>query len=317
MKYFLIMNPKSKGGKSKKKFDRIFSLLNQAKVDYEYTFVYTLEEAYQKSVEANKKSIFDIVVAVGGDGTINNVINGFYNKEGHRLSKAKFAVIYTGTSPDFCKSYGISIHTDEAVKTLLRAQSRSILIGKLLVAQIPPVERTNSDAKFKIQYFACCANIGIGASIARRANGGIRKYFGDYVGTFLSMLISIAKYKANTFKVCMDGKAIEIPKLYNLSVGITKYIASGIKVHNDKELHSASFYCLETKALNLRNTPSTLKRVYSGKQIKTSKTLALSYLNTIEVKANLQNPEVELDGDPIGYLPCSIDAAKDCLHLIC
>lgn len=319
MKYFLIMNPRSNGGKSQKKFDRIFALLKQAKVNYEYRFVYTLNEAYDKSVEANRKA-YDIIVAVGGDGTINGVINGFYNNMGDRISDAKFAVVYTGTSPDFCKSYDIPIHVDHSVETLLNAKTRRIPIGKLIccdqdtaVMKATDCNCTNTITK----YFACCANIGIGASIARRANSGIRKVLGDFMGTFISLLISIIKYKANTFAIHYDGKKTHVNRLFNLSVGITKYIASGIKVAHTLNDKNGQFYCLETKKLNLFNTPGTLKKVYSGKAIKPSRTLSLSYAKFIEIEDNPINSEIEIDGDPVGYLPCKIEAANAHLELIC
>jgi len=74
---YLIMNPGSRGGKSRKKFNRIFQLLDQANVSYEYKITNSIIDAYSYSVEANRKD-YDIIVAVGGDGTINAVLNGFY-----------------------------------------------------------------------------------------------------------------------------------------------------------------------------------------------------------------------------------------------
>lgn len=320
MKYFLIMNPRSNGGKSQKKFDRIFTLLKKAKANYDYTFVYTLEEAYLKSVEANKENI-DIIVAIGGDGTINNVINGFYDKLGNRVSSSIFAVIYTGTSPDFCKSYDIPTQLDKAIAVLLNAKTIQIPIGKLQYSPSRPKNEyqqiEEGSVETQIQYFACCANIGIGASVARRANGGLRKYFGDFGGTFLSLIISIVKYKANDFTISMDGKKVVIQKLFNLSVGITKYIASGIQVQNTLCDREANFYCLETKGLRFANLPNTLKQIYSGKAIKSTETLSLSYLSHLEIDYNSVNPEVEIDGDPIGFLPCKIEPANHKLDLVC
>jgi diacylglycerol kinase family enzyme len=319
MKYFLIMNPGSKGGKSKKSFNKIFDAFNKAKIDYDYKYTTELEDAYAYSVEANKTA-YNVIVAVGGDGTISSVLNGFFDSEGKLISKAKMGVIYTGTSPDFCKSYNIPINTDEAIKTIIDNYSRQIYIGKLLCSSENDKnlnELDSSEIKSpKLKYFGCCANIGLGATLARKANNGIRKYFGDALGTFLSLISTLVVYKANDFIVKKDDNKQRLNNLYNLSVGRTKFIASGIKVYNNIKYSEKGFYCLTAKQINLFNLLNSIKKVYSGKEFNNSKALSLDYCKKIEIFGNYKNPEVELDGDPIGYLPCKIETSIDKLDLI-
>ncbi len=319
MKYFLIMNPGSKGGQSKKYFNKIFDAFNKAKIDYDYKYTTELEDAYTYSVEANKAA-YNVIVAVGGDGTINSVLNGFFDLKGELISNSKMGVIYTGTSPDFCKSYNIPQKTDDAIKTLLENYSRQVYIGKLLCSTENDKSLNDSDASEikspKLRYFGCCTNIGLGATLARKANNGIRKYLGDTIGTFLSLIGTLVVYKANDFVVKKDEKKHTISNLYNLSVGRTKFIASGIKVHNKISYFEKRFYCLTARKPNLFNLPSLIKKVYSGKEFNNTEILSLDYCNKIEVLGNCKNPEVELDGDPIGYLPCKIETSIDKLDLI-
>jgi len=319
MKYFLIMNPGSKGGQSKKKFNRIFDALNEAKVDYDYKYTHILKDAYNYSVEANKAK-YDVIVAVGGDGTISGVLNGFFDLDGKLISNSKMSVIYTGTSPDFCKSYNIPIKIDDAIQTLIDNFSRQIYIGKLICSDENNknhIATTASKIKSpKINYFGCCANIGLGATLARKANGGIRKYLGDTLGTFFSLIITIATYKANDLTFKKDENVVIIHKLYNLSVGRTKYIASGIKINNKIIFDEKGFYCLTVSKLNFYNLPSLINKVYSGNDFKNTDILSLDYCKKIEVFDNNENTEVELDGDPVGYLPCMIETSIDKLNLI-
>ena len=319
MKYFLIMNPGSKGGQSKKYFNKIFDAFNKAKIDYDYKYTNELEDAYTYSVEANK-AVYNVIVAVGGDGTINSVLNGFFDVEGKLISNSKMGVIYTGTSPDFCKSYNIPIKTNEAIKTIIDNYSRQIYIGKLLCSNENDKNLNDSDTSeiksSKLRYFGCCANIGLGAALARKANSGIRKYLGDTLGTFISLIGTLVAYKANNFIVKNDKKKQTISKLYNLSVGRTKFIASGIKIHNKISYSEKGFYCLTAKQLNLFNIPNTIKKVYSGKEFNNTDILSMDYCNKVEIFGNYKNPEIELDGDPIGYLPCKIETSIDKLDLI-
>ena len=104
MKCILIINPLSGNGSSGKHTEAIISSCKARDMEVDHVFAHTYDEIQEQSVKANSMQV-DIVVAVGGDGTINAVLNGFYDNMGKRISSSKMGVIYTGTSPDFCKSY--------------------------------------------------------------------------------------------------------------------------------------------------------------------------------------------------------------------
>ena len=319
MKYFLIMNPVSGGGKSRKHIQRILSLFDERGANYQFAHTTSLENAWQLSKKANE-SEFDVVVAVGGDGTINAVLNGFFDDIGKRISAAIMGVVHTGTSPDFCKSYRIPVKTEKAVQLLLSPEVRKIKIGKISCCSKNSQDLDKMGIlecpEILVKYFSCCANIGLGASLARHANSGIRKYAGDTMGTFISLIKILLTYKANTFSMVKNGKKIQIDKLYNISVGRTYHIASGIKVRHELTDSDDRFYCLTARDLNPANISSVLRQAYSGKQIRNSPVFYLDYCRTIEFYGNNQNPEVELDGDPAGFLPCKIEMTIEPLDLI-
>ena len=310
MKYFVIINPGSKNGKSKKNIDKIIYILQKNNIDFEYRITGELNDAYELSKFANK-GIYDVIIAVGGDGTINQVINGFYDQNGRRISKALFGVIYTGTSPDFCKSYNIPVKIDKAIETIKKGKYKSIKIGKIKLS------KSKNNIDFYTKYFACCTNIGLGAMLAKKANSGIRRIFGDFSGTFLSLLITLIVYKKSNFQIIVDGKKEELLNLYNLSIGKTYHIASGIKVNNDLKNNHKGFYLLTVKNLNQFNIINVIGKIYSGKIIKNNNFIKISYCDKIEVLKNNKNPGIEFDGDPSGYLPCMIKEAEDHLDLIC
>ena len=311
MKHFVIFNPGSKDGKSKKKIEKIISLLKENGINFDYKITEKLDDAYQFSKEANLKS-YDVIVAVGGDGTINNAINGFYDSDGKIISNASFGVICTGTSPDFCKSYNIPIKINEAIKTIKNNESKPIKLGKINLKK----DKSNY-SDLTTRYFACCANIGLGATLAINANSGVRKYLGDFLGTFFSLIKTLFIYKPNDFEIIIDNNKKKIKKLFNLSVGKTYYIASGIKVKNDLNEVNKKFYILMVRNLKLTNIFSVIKKIYSGKQFKNDDFINLSYCDQIEIKENNDNPDIEFDGDPTGFLPCKIEEAREPLNIIC
>jgi diacylglycerol kinase family enzyme len=320
MKYFLIFNPGSRNGQSEKLISRIRRLLNDRKVDYEYGITESLQDAYLLSQKANLSG-YDVVVAVGGDGTINKVLNGFYDDSGLRVSKARLGVIYTGTSPDFCKSYCAPyVNIERSIDVLLVDNTTKIQIGKITLAKkIQPElneQTVQNDSNFIIRYFSCCANIGLGASVARYANSGIRKIAGDNLGTFSALIKAFMSYRPSELSISFNGEEELLSRLYNLSVGKTFHIASGIKVKNSLVEGDDSFYALIVRNVGWMKVPYCLKSIYSGKEIPNSDTVYIKYAKNIEVYGNSDTPEVEFDGDPQGFLPCRIEMAKDKLELI-
>jgi diacylglycerol kinase (ATP) len=319
MKYFLIMNPMSGGGESRRKFHRIFTLLEKYNVDYSFIVTKSIENALFHSRKANESNC-ECIVAVGGDGTINSVINGFFDDTGNRISDAKMGVIYTGTSPDFCKSYQIPLKLEKAIKTLKESKTTPARIGKVTYCVDPPHNQCSDNIEtsclVKTNFFACCLNAGLGASLARQANSGIRKYLGDKMGTFISLLKVLSAYRSSSFTTVRDNIKETTDSLFNLSVGITPFIASGIKVNHRTPGNEGKFYCLAASNLKLNNLPNLLYKIYSGREIKDTYYLNLEYCKTIEILGNNICPEIEFDGDPHGYLPCKIEMANSCIDLI-
>lgn len=324
MKYLFILNPGSGGGKSRRRFESIFAFLQQHRVEFDYKLTTALEDAYTLSAEGNLKG-YDVIVAVGGDGTINRVINGFYDSQGKRTSGAKLAVIHTGTSPDLCKSYQVPLKLEQALEVILEGKSREIHIAKLTCAREydPKLDGRSLDGlegnpeRVQRDYFACCASIGIGAAVAKDANSGIRKIMGDFAGTFLAVIKNLLTYRGRELTLCLDGKEQVFDKVCNIFVGKTTYIASGIKVKNRLSPNDRRFYILVIHNLGLVNWLSVLRRLYSGREFVDNRTMSLQYAEKVEVYGSRYNNRLEFDGDPRGFLPCVIETAREPLKLIC
>jgi diacylglycerol kinase family enzyme len=307
MKSKLIINPLSGNGRSGKYLDAIIRSCISRQMEVDHAFARTYDEIKQQSIMANAGN-YDNVVAVGGDGTINAVLNGFYDDGGKRISKSKFGVIYTGTSPDFCKSYHVSLDHDQAIKSIAAGKTIKMKPGMI------SLETRNGTIRQESRYFACCANAGIGAGIAREANRN-RKYAGDLGGTFISLMKNLARYHSREIFLEIDHECNRIEHAVNISIGRTPFIASGIKIKNIDVLNKDLFYVLIASNISIGNVPGLLRQVYSG-NIKQNDYLRLQEGKNIMLFSDEKDIEVEFDGDPAGYLPCSIRLADQPVDLI-
>ena len=319
MKYCLIINPYSRGGRARELAQRCVRSLAHRGCSYDIEIVENFQQPYVLSQRANQKE-YGAIVAVGGDGTINRVLNGFYDQSGRRVSQAKFGVLYTGTSPDFCKSYDVPLDLKEAVQSLLALNTRTIPVGRIRFAEQfrPDYDGKTVDevGDTRVAYYACCANIGLGAALARKANSGIRKYLGDSAGTFLSLLKVLHDYRAGTYEVVHDAERTCLENVFNISVGLTHHIASGLKSYKMNMAGKNRFYVMTVGNITPHTLLPMLYKVYRGREYENTAYLSMSEAARIDVLGNNMNPEIEYDGDPGGYLPCSIDLAPDALELI-
>ena len=319
MKYFFVLNPGSAGGKSRRHFRSVLEAARQRRARFDFEICRNLDHACDLSRKANLSG-YDVVVAVGGDGTINRVLNGFYDEKGKRISDALLGVLHAGTSPDFCRSYAIPCRFESALELLFEGSVKQIIVGRITLAnQFDPAcdgKPISDNVLFHTRYFACCANIGLGASIARYANNGIRKWLGDSPGTFIAIARSLARFEQSPFSIISDGKAQTIHRLVNMAIGRTFHVASGIKVRSELREYDRSFYRLAIHDLRLIDVMPCLVSLYSGKALQDGRYAQLGYCSSIQVLGNNLHPEVECDGDPLGFLPCSIETAADQLGVI-
>ncbi len=294
MRYFLIYNPRSRQGRSRKDFERIIAILRKKDVDFSFVETTKKDEAisFARSAEA------DIVVAVGGDGTICEVITGLMS----RRKKPKLGVIHIGTSPDFNRFHGIPIAIDEAIDVLLRQESKKIDVGK--------IEHLDVQYKKVISYFGSSVNLGLGPDIARRSNGRYRRFLGDLPGTLLATLVSLSRYKKDSYSIKIDGKESMIKDAINITIGKDPYIASGMRIPITMKQDGKMYLLSITGKGRLL---FDLWRLYLG-NILDSKSASIAYCTRVDI--DTKGKPLEFDGDFRGYSPASISILKKGLEVI-
>lgn len=307
MTYFFIINPGSRQNRGALFIPHLLTELNKQKISYEYRLTNSFDDAYQFSRYANESG-YEVIVAIGGDGTINKVVNGFYNERGKRISKTKLGVIHTGTSPDFCKSYGIPTNPHLALETLLEGFVKEISVAR--------IEYQTHSGESRTGYYTCCASFGIGAQVALVSNSGIRKYVGDVLGTFISILFCLCRYKPSNLSLICDDKKLIKSQNFNTFIGLTTFIASGMKVAHNLKFDDKRLYVLSMMNFSLLNIIPAIKTIYSGKPFANKDYVSFEYANSVYIMYDKVNNQIEFDGDPQGYLPCRISIATEKLELI-
>ena len=279
MKRFLVLaNPSSHGGRA----GRILPFLRELLSEGEFVVLKNIEEASRLAREATG---YEAVVACGGDGTVNAVAQGVLANRDNAL---KFGVLYTGTSPDFCREHGIPTDAEEAVAVLRAGEVWEI-----------PVLTANGDP------FFCSMNLGMGAMVAATANR-LRPLLGDALGTLWPVLREVLH--GRRYDVQVNGE--KICNVAHAFVTRMPRIAGGLKValpplaDDEYALWFARdvsrFGCLRIVWNLYRGNPCGELRVLRGKT----------------TFASVNHVALEYDGDPHGALPVAVGFAPRRLRLL-
>ncbi len=302
MKVSLIINPTAKSGRGKRLWDEIFRELDRHEVVYQKDMSEYPGHAELLAYERAKSGEFDAVVAVGGDGTINEVLQGVCKAKEDKCNTPSFGILYTGTSPDICKFHGIPLAMSDAVRLIAENSTKFTDIGE--------VEHDG-----KVAWFLCSVNLGMGAKIASASNSGLRKYLGDFIGTLVSMLKAVFTSTLSDFKCEIDGSKETLTRCLNITIGKNPLIASGIKIDEDITPDDGRMYLFSVQNMGPFSMMRYIPSIYLGTFHKNRKN-GFRFLKEFECLKNEVAPDVEYDGDPKGMLPCKIRLRERYLRII-
>ncbi|MFA6568909.1 MAG: diacylglycerol kinase family protein [Victivallales bacterium] len=299
MKMLLILNPGSRAGKSKKMWEVWETGLEKAGVDF--TRVVTLKPGHALEI-ASSPGNYDILIAAGGDGTINEVIDGAVQSGKENIS---VGILYSGTSPDFCRFHRIPIEPDKALAALLTGRKKKIDVAR--------ISYMNYGRQRQVSHFACGCNIGIGASVAERSNR-MRKYTGDKTGTFIALLRAFMKNPRFNMELSIDGSDYLLEEVNNVSVLKNSHIASGLKLNLDIKAFDGRLSVMAVTNRGRLGLLKILPGLYTG-NIVNAKDMFLKSCSTVKISSNPEC-EVEFDGDPKGFTPAHIEILPEKLNMI-
>lgn len=286
MKYAMIVNMRAGNGRCTRLWPQIEACLKEAGAQYG---VYSTEYAGHARELAQQAALagYDVVVSVGGDGTLNEVVNGIHG------TGAILGIIPAGSGNDFSRAFGYSQQDiRQACTWLLAGTSREIDVGRV-------------DQRM----FLNVAGAGFDAEVGRMANVWGKKYFAGYLAYLASIIRVLVSFSPRELVVDLDGTELR-QKAWLVAVGNAQYFGGGLRVTPDADVNDGLFdVCIvgETSKLELLRV---LPRVREGKHlghpaIQMHRAARVSIVGDSALAA-------QADGEIVGNLPAvfSIASAK-------
>jgi len=240
----------------------------------------------------------ELLVLVGGDGSVNEVVNGIAGRD-----DVEIAVIARGTGWDFARSLTLPHKLDEAITVALNGRTRTIDLGRVTYRAWSGDEAH--------AWFANVASSGMSGAIAQRAND-TSKAFGGKVSYVWATLAVFARWSNGEVVVTVDGESRRA-RLHDVVVANGPYFGGGMKICPDAEVDDGAFDVLLIGDLTKRDLLVTLPKTFRGKHLPHPKAELLRG-TTVTVDAPEPLP-LQLDGEQPGTTPARFELVPRALRV--
>ncbi len=239
-----------------------------------------------------------LVVAVGGDGTLNEVVNGIAGRD------VELATIPFGTGMDFVRTYGIPTRFDDAVRVAATGEVRTIDAGRVAY-------RTwSGDAAER--WFANVGSVGMSGAVAQRANG-MSKRFGGKATFFYALTRVFLEWVNTEVTVTLDEGEERHGPMHDVVVANGVWHGGGMKLAPGAVPDDGRFDVVLIGDVSKLDFLSTAPKIYSGKHVRHPKVEVLRSAH-VRVDARVLLP-IEVEGEQVGTTPATFEVVPGALRI--
>ncbi len=302
--WMVIVNPKAGSGRGLKDWPVISNLMNRSGLDF--TCVFT-EHKYH-AVEMTVKAVNDgyrKIVAIGGDGTVHEIVNGLFIQKVVPTTEISLAVIPTGTGNDWIRMFGISKTYTEAVQSLVDHRT--------VIQDVAKVEFYETKVK-QHRYMANVAGMGFDAAVNIKYN---RLKDEGKVGKWLYITSSIKvflRYISKRFKIKIDDQLYYDGYLFSSTVGIGRYNGGGMDQMPAAKIDDGLMDITMIKRMQKLMIMKNFRYLYSGRIYDNPKVMH-EQAKKIEIET-WPPSRIEIDGEAMGYSPFTFELIPGSIKVV-
>jgi len=251
------------------------------------------------------------VVAVGGDGTINEVVNGFFDERGEPIARdAAFALVPFGTGGDFRRTMRIPLEPVEAAAVIAADERSRIDVGRLRYTCDGEPERA-------LRMFANITSFGVSGVVDRLVNESGKKL--GRLSFALATLRATWSYTNQRVELVFDDDpATRVENTINtVAVANGRYFGGAMMVAPDAQVDDGLFDVIALGDFGFGDLVKSGRRIYKGTHLAMDK-VTTRRARTIDARPIEPGAVVELDvdGECLGHLPARFELLPGALSMV-
>ena len=217
-KWLMIVNPNAGVKKGSKDWPKILEILNREGVAFDFRLTESRGHAIHIASEGVANGYRNLCV-VGGDGTLNEVLNGIMNCSGINPADITLGMIPVGTGNDWCRMFSIPFDYLKAIHILERKKTFMQDAGKVTYYH---------EEEKRVRYFMNVAGMGYDALVAKKTNILKEKGLGGPLTYMYFVFASLFQFKFMDVVIDVDGANAFRGELFSMNVGICKFNGGGM-----------------------------------------------------------------------------------------
>jgi diacylglycerol kinase (ATP) len=302
-KIALVVNPVSANGITAKRWPEVETAFKEAGLQISYNFTESPEHA--TAITRNYlQNGYELIISVGGDGTANEVVNGFFS-DGQLINPdAAVAFMSTGTGRDLGRTIGTPPSINEAVQHILKSSVRPVDLGR--------VSFMNNQGAEEVRHFINVAGLGLDGDTVARVNRA-SKALGGFVSFLWGTLVSLMLYKNKVLTIAVDGIEICSEPITVVVIGNGRYFGGGMCIAPEAFVDDGLFDIVILRGLSKPALLVNLPKVYCGKHLSHPRIKSLR--GRIITVSSPEETLLDLDGEQPGRAPVRIELLPAAINM--
>jgi YegS/Rv2252/BmrU family lipid kinase len=301
--WFAIVNPNAGKGKGKKDWDQISGLLEKAGLRFFMKFTESKGHAMRLVREAVINGSRKIMT-IGGDGTLNEVVNGVFIQNACASQEITLASIPVGTGNDWGRMFGIGTVYVNAVDIIREGRSMLHDIG---------VADFQDESGQKRRYFINIAGLGFESEVVRKTNYQKDRGHGGKTIYFYNLLTSLLAYRNTPAEIIIDGER-KSAEIFSINIGNGRYCGGGMRQTPDALPDDGLLDVTVINGMGKLEIIRNLNILYNGKILSHPKVDGYRCKNLKIISE--KKIWVEADGESLGHTPAEFSILPASIRII-
>ena len=300
----IVVNPTAGSGKAKRV---AHTLLQKIKSTSAFDINITFSKEKNDAIFITRKAITDgasMIIAVGGDGIINEVVNGFFVDGDPLNPSCELGIINCGTGGGYARTLNYPHSTRQQIDLLFQAGSIALDLGHITYQDY--------SGKTVSRLFVNECQIGIGSEVASIV-GKKSKIFGGTIAFGIAATVMAMFMKPLKLTIEFDNEASQEFRLIGLVAGNGTECAGGMKLTPDAKLNDGFFDVLLINDMKVAQRILNLSKVYSGRHI-LSPHFSIKRCKKLQIRSDIE-VSLESDGEMLGNSPFDIEILPSAIRV--
>jgi diacylglycerol kinase (ATP) len=299
----IIVNPRSADGSTGRRWPEIERGLRARLPALDIAF--TERPGHATDIAREAAARYGRIALVGGDGTLNEVVNGLIADDRIVRPDLALGIIPRGTGGDFVRSVGIPRDLEGAVERLLTGTPREVDVGKLSYRR--------PEGSEGVRYFINEGEIGMGAAVCEVVNRSSKRW-GGRLSFLRAILVTALRYPDQEIMLSLDGAPAERVIINNIWLANGQYSGGGIRSGPRARLDDGLLDVVQIGSAGMLEKLLGLRKLRSGAFVDRPNVVYRT-ARRVEAESAASVP-VEVEGEPIGTLPATFEVIGERLRVI-